>query len=263
MIEGASRLEDVARPGSRIGHRIEVHGSIGSTSDRSAELLRGGQDGIAVVAELQTSGRGRRGRTWTSPAGVNLTMSVGVTSRLPAADGWRLGLAVALAVRSACASVAPVALKWPNDLVDADDRKLGGVLVETTVDGEWITGAVIGIGINVNWSRAQMPAEIVERATSLAELAGAPVDRGALLGRMLASLELELEGVEGGRSPLERYRAACSTLGRQVDVETGGESVSGTAIDLDADGALLVATTDGTVAVTSGEVTRVHPGEPS
>ena len=263
MIEGAARLEDAARPGSRIGHHIEVHGSIGSTSDRSAELLRGGQDGVAVVAELQTSGRGRRGRTWTSPSGVNLTMSVGITSRVRAADGWRLGLAAALAARSACAPVAPVALKWPNDLVDADDRKLGGLLVETTIDGEWITGAVIGIGINVNWRRAQMPGEIAGRATSLAEVAGAPVDRAVLLGRILASLELELEGVECGESPLERYRAACSTLGRRVDVETGRESIAGIAIDLDADGALLVATTDGTVAVTSGEVTRVHPRDRS
>ena len=260
MIEGATRLDAAARPGRRIGHTVEVHASIGSTSDRCAELLLAGREGVAVVAELQTSGRGRRGRTWASPAGVNLTVSVGVRPELAAADGWRLGLAAALAMHSACAPYATVALKWPNDLVAPDDRKVGGILVETTIEGHRMAGAVIGIGINVNWLRSQMPQEIAGRATSLAELSGGPLDRAELLARLLAALEAEIDGVEGGASPLERYRAECSTLGRWVEIDAGAQSITGTALDLDPGGALLVETEGGTIAVTSGEVVRVQPG---
>ena len=260
---GAMRLEDAARPGSRIGSRIEVHASIGSTNDRAAELLRAGEEGVAVVAELQTSGRGRRGRRWTSPPGVNLTMSVGVRPRLAAEHAWRLGPAVALAVRDACGPVADLRLKWPNDLVDAEDAKVGGLLLETTIDGDRLSTAVIGIGINVNWRRTEMPPELAAAATSLAELSAAAVDRASLLGRLLHMVEVELERVESGQSPLERYRAACSTIGRRVEVEAGNRVVSGIVVGLSVIGALVVETAEGTVALGSGEVTRVHPARPA
>ncbi len=213
-----------------------------------------------MVAELQTSGRGRRGRTWTSPPGVNLTMSVGVRPRLAAADAWRLGPATALAARSACQPIADLLLKWPNDLVDAGDAKVGGLLVETTIDGSRLGTAVIGIGINVNWARSEMPPELAGTATSLAELTGSVVDRAALMARLLAALEEEVERVESGSSPLERYRAACSTIGRRVEVEAGNRVVTGTAVGLTSIGALVVETAGGRVALGSGEVTRVHPG---
>ena len=263
MMVGVTRLEDAARPGARIGHRVEVHQAIGSTNDRAAELLATGEEGTAVVAELQTAGRGRRGRSWLSPAGVNLTVSVGLSPRMSAADAWRLGLAAALAVRSACEPIAPLHFKWPNDLVAADDAKVGGLLVETTVDGDRLSTAVIGIGVNVNWRRSDMPAEIGAGATSLADLSATAVDRGTLLGRLLAALEAEVERIERGVSPLERYRAACSTVGRRVEVEAAHRLVAGIVTGLTPTGALVVETPDGsTIAITGGEVTRVHPGQP-
>jgi len=250
----------------RIGHRIERHTSIGSTNDRARELLEGADgDGSVVVAEVQTSGRGRRGRSWQSPPGRNLLMSVALEPDLAAAEAWRLGLATALAVAEACAAVSPVVLKWPNDVVAASDgRKLGGLLIETMAEGDRLRAAVLGIGINVNWQRAEMPADLQEEATSLADLAGAPVDRAALLDRLLDALESEIAAIEAGRSPRERYRALCATLGSAVNVETAEGTVHGRAIDLDATGALVVEDRGGRRhVVTGGEVTRVRPAVPA
>jgi BirA family biotin operon repressor/biotin-[acetyl-CoA-carboxylase] ligase len=192
---------------------------------------------------------------------VNLMMSIGLRPRLDASEAWMLGPAVALAARSACAPIAAVALKWPNDLVDADGRKLGGLLVETTLHGDELVAAVLGIGINVNWRVADMPAELAEEGTSLGELAHREVDRAGLLGRLLSELELEVASIESGASPLDRYRAACATIGRLVTIDIGSGVVVGRAVDLDAHGALVVETADGTVTITTGDVVHARLGE--
>ena len=252
----------VVRPRARIGHTLEVHDSIGSTNDRARELLfEAGGDGGVVLAELQTAGRGRRGRTWISPAGLNLTLSVALRPALAAADAWQLGLATALATLKACRAVSPpdaLGLKWPNDVVAAGERKVAGLLLETVLSGERLTGAVLGIGINANWQPSDMPDEVGRTATSLAALAGADVDRVALLDRLLDSLDDEIVAVEAGRSPLARYRAACVTIGRDVMVETATGNVEGRAVGLDASGCLLVETSAGQVALSSGEVASVR-----
>jgi len=264
VIAPANDLHAAARPGSRIGHRVELHPTIGSTNDRARALLAEPDgEGVAVVAEEQLSGRGRRGRTWSSPPGLNLLVSVGLRPDLAARDAWQLGQAVGLAVRSACSSAAAVELKWPNDLVTRDGRKIGGVLVETAIDGERLAEAVVGIGLNVNWRPADMPSELAGSASSLSELAGAPLDRTQLLVRLLAALELEVSGLEAGNSPLDRYRAACRTLGTAVEVDVGGRVLRGTAVDLDSSGALVLLTDDGPVAIASGEVVRASPAVPA
>lgn len=254
--------QDAARSRGRLGAEIEMHDSIGSTSDRVRELLdAGAPDGIVVVAEVQTAGRGRMGRTWSSPPGRNLTASVGVRPRIAVADAWQLGLAAALAARTACRTAAPVELKWPNDLVAPDGRKLGGLLCEVASEGDHIRHAVLGFGINVNWAHDEMPSELAGSATSLAELVGASLDRVELLSRLLAALEVELDAVEAGRSPLDRYRVACATLGREVTVETPDGPIAGRAVALDPGGALVVEGGDGvTHTIASGEVVRVRPG---
>jgi len=257
----AGAWEAASRPMRRIGHAIEAHDAIGSTNDRARVLLGlADGDGRVVVAEEQTAGRGRRGREWLSPPGLNLLVSVALRPRLAAADAWQLGLAAALAAADACAATAPVTLKWPNDLVSVSGRKVGGLLIETMAGGERLSGAVVGAGINANWRQAAMPADLLETAISLADLAGAPVDRVALLGRLLEALEAELDAIEAGRSPLDRYRARCSTLGRTVSVATPDRTVTGRAVDLDPAGALVVEADDGRHAISSGEVVRVAPG---
>lgn len=253
-----------ARAGRRIGHAVETHESIGSTNDRARELLdRPDGEGTAVVAELQTDGRGRRGRRWSSPPGRNLMVSVAIRPRVAASEAWGIGLAAALAARDACREVAPIDLKWPNDLVAAGGRKAGGLLVETSLDGDRVAAAVVGIGINVNWRISEMPDEIADSATSLTELCGSPVDRVALLDRLLDRLDAELAAVESGVMPTDRYRAALRTIGSHVTVELGGRTLAGIATGIDDHGALVVETPTGTEHVTSGEVVRVRPGVPA
>ena len=268
MVEAMDRpqtpLGAAAHPGRRIGHAVEVHEAIGSTNDRARELLDvAGGPGTAVVAEHQTEGRGRRGRTWTSPPGRNLMVSVAYRPAFAASDAWRLGLAVALAARDACGTVAPLDLKWPNDLVAGDGRKVGGLLIETVIDAERVSAAIIGIGVNANWAVAEMPSEIAGSATSLSELAGRPVDRGALLAVLLDRLDVELAAIEAGESPLERYRAACRTLGSEVTVEVGSRTIAGTAAEIDEAGGLVVETPSGRETVMSGEVVRVRAVVPA
>lgn len=255
------------RARARIGHTLEVHETIGSTNDRARELLSdAGGDGGVVLSEVQTAGRGRRGRSWLSPAGLNLTLSVALRPALRATDAWQLGLATALATLEACAPAAPrssLGLKWPNDVVEQDGRKVAGLLLETVMSGERLTGAVLGIGINANWRPAEMPEEIAGRAMSLSALAGADVDRVALLDRLLDALDEEVLAVEAGHSPLARYRAACVTIGREVAVDTAAGIVHGRAVGLDANGSLLLETTGGQIALSTGEVANVRGDMPT
>lgn len=250
-----------ARPGARIGAALEVHEVIGSTNDRVRELLEADPgEGMVVVAELQSAGRGRRGRSWSSPAGVNLTASVGLRPRVAAGAAGGLIPAAALAARAACRGAAAVELKWPNDLVAPDGRKVGGLLVEVASEADRLRHAVLGFGINVNWAQDQLPPDLRRTATSLGALSGRSVDRIDLLRRLLESLEVEIAALEAGRSPLPRYREVCRTLGTWVTVETPGGPVVGRAGRIDDDGALVIETGTGGVAVTSGEVVRVRAG---
>jgi len=252
------------RPRRRVGRGIEVHDTIGSTNDRARALLdEAGGEGRAIVAEQQTAGRGRRARSWVSPPERNLMVSVAIRPRIAAGDAWQLGAAAALAARDACGAFAPVALKWPNDIVALDGAKVGGLLLETTIDAGQVGQAVIGIGLNVNWSRADMPVEIREGATSLCELAAVAIDRVELLNALLDALDTELIAVETGSTPLARYRDACVTLGTEVVVETATGRVEGRATGIDDGGALVVETRAGSIALTSGEILRLRTGAPA
>ena len=251
-----------ADPSRRIGRTVEFHSEIGSTNDRAREALAAGVgDGLAVVADLQTAGRGRRGRTWTSPAGVNLMVSVALRPHLGAADAGLLGISAALAVRAACASLVPNAdlrVRWPNDVVTGDGRKLAGLLVETALEDGRLSEAIIGSGINVNWPLAEMPDEVRERATSLLELAGGPVDRVALLAAVLDALEAGIAALEGGESPVPRLAAVSALDGRQVTVDLGSDRLDGTAAGISEQGLLLLDTEAGRVALAVGEVVAVR-----
>lgn len=256
-----------ADPARRLGRAVEFHAAIGSTNDRARAALREpGGEGLAVVADEQLAGRGRRGRSWTSPPGVNLLVSVGLR---PSVDGrliGQLGAAAALAMQRACSAVAPraeLAIRWPNDLVDDQGRKVAGLLVETALEDGRRAEAVIGIGINANWRRAQMPAEIAERATSLAELCGGQVDRVALLSQLLSALDDEVSRLERGLSPVRRLRRHSWLDGRQVEVDLGDRLLVGRVIGLDDDGGLLVEHDGQVAALAVGEVVRVQDALPA
>lgn len=250
---------DAADPARRIGRAVEYHPQIGSTNDRARHLLETDEDGVAVVSDLQTAGRGRVGRSWVSPAGVNLMCSVALRPRLEARDAGWLGAAAALAVREACLPWADLAVRWPNDLVAADGAKVAGLLLETAIVGDRLAHAVLGTGINVNWARAEMPAEIRGGATSLREVAGREVDRVALLARLLDALDAEVGALEAGTSPIERLRAVSWLDGRALEIDAGEGMLSGIGAGIADDGSLLVDTEAGRVALAHGEVIRVRP----
>lgn len=231
------------------GWRVEVLERTASTNAVVLERARQGEAaGLVVVAEEQTSGRGRLDRSWRSPPRAGLTFSALVRPAWPAANwSWLpllTGLAVARAVREQAGVDAR--LKWPNDvLVGPDERKVCGVLVEVPADG----AAVLGIGLNVTTSAAELP---VPTATSL-RLAGATTtDRGTLLRAVLRALGKVLDDPVAGRA---QYRALCGTLGREVRVEQpAGREHSGRAEAVDDAGCLVV---DG-VAVAVGDVVHAH-----
>jgi BirA family biotin operon repressor/biotin-[acetyl-CoA-carboxylase] ligase len=249
-------------PNRGIGRAVEFHAQIGSTSDRARAALREpGGEGLAVVADLQTAGRGRRGRSWVSPSGVNLLVSVALRPALPAGVAGLLGVATALAVRDACAGFAPgagLAIRWPNDVVDRDGRKVAGLLLETAIEGGRLAEAVIGMGVNANWLPSDMPLDIATRATSLLALSGEAVDRVALLRAVLDALDLELRALSRGESPVPRARGGSWLDGRRVEIDTGTGIVTGLVAGIADDGSLLLDAEAGRLALTVGEVARVH-----
>ncbi len=213
-----------------------------------------------VVADHQTAGRGRLDRSWDTPPGTALTFSAVVDPELADEDWPLLPLATALAVAEGVRRAADVdpRLKWPNDLllgVDRDERKFAGILLERVsnpVEADRPL-AVIGIGINVAMTEDELP---VESATSL-RIAGATTDRTHVFGEVARVLVevLDLLG-EDPHAVLERYRGACTTIGRDVEVHLpGGEVFTGRAAGVDDRGRLVV---DGR-AVGAGDVVHVRP----
>jgi len=192
-------------------------------------------------------------------------VSVGILADIELGNAWQLGAAAALALVDACRSVLPpssgVGLRWPNDLVDGDGRKIAGLLAETAIVSGRVREAVIGSGVNVNWTRAAMPDEIAERSSALCELAGGQVDRVALLRDYLARLDAGIAAVAAGESLLERFRAVSWLTERRVEVAVGDVSIAGTVAGIGDDGSLLLETDAGRLALGYGEVLRVTPAE--
>ncbi|WP_195210275.1 biotin--[acetyl-CoA-carboxylase] ligase [Actinomarinicola tropica] len=241
--------------------------STGSTNADLLELARGGApDGIVLVADHQSAGRGRLDRTWTAPAGSSLLFSTLVRPDLAPSDLHLLTTAVAVAASDACEAVAGVRprLKWPNDLVVADgdgtDRKLAGILSESVVDGGEVRAVVVGMGLNVNWP-ATLPDDLAATATSLNHLAGHDVDREQLLVAHLRGLEVilaELASPGGREALIIRYRHLSATLGRTVRVELASGALVGQAVDVDDAGHLVVELGGELVPVVAGDVVHLR-----
>jgi len=243
----------------RLGRVIEYRESTGSTNDLAKQLARSGApEGLLVVADEQTAGRGRLGRAWSTPKGSALAMSLVLRPDLPPYEAPRITLVAAVAVAEAVREVTglPAVIKWPNDL-QLNGRKFCGILTEMEADMDRVAFIVCGIGLNVNLPAGSLPPEF--GATSLLAESGAPLRRALLAQAILARVETAYDDLRAGRfaSVLDRWRALSGTLGRAVRVlsVSGEESLTGTAEDVDAEGALLVRTVDGTLhRVFAGEV---------
>jgi BirA family biotin operon repressor/biotin-[acetyl-CoA-carboxylase] ligase len=246
---------------------LEVVETTGSTNtDLAARAKEGAPEGAVLVAEEQSAGRGRLNRRWSAPSRSGLFFSVLLRPSAVPVERWGwLPLLAGVATATALSRSAGVdtALKWPNDLlvtIDGEERKTGGILAERV--GE--DAIVIGIGVNISLRDDELP---VPAAASLA-LAGAKItDRDPILRAILRSLaDWYAEWVAVGGDPAlcrlqQTYAAGCATLGRAVRVELpGGREVDGTAVAVDGDGRLVIATEGGgEQAVGAGDVVHVRP----
>ena len=227
-----------------------------STNRHALELARGGAaEGVVVVADHQSAGRGRLGRSWTAAPGSSLLLSILLRPSLAPERLHLSTVAVALAAADACEEVVGrrPSLKWPNDLV-VEDRKLGGILAEVPEPG----AVVVGLGLNVTWIEA--PPELEATAVALSQVVGREVDRETVLAAILANLERRYEQLRTAPEALVAdYRNNCSTIGRTVRVELASGSFSGIATAVTDDGHLVV--DDGGVdrTVTAGDVIHVRP----
>ena len=254
-----------------LARRIEHLDETDSTNRVAFELGRDGAEaGTTVIAEAQNAGRGRLGRSFYSPANLNLYTSVLLRPTSSIADAPTLILGAAVAVAESVATMvgdpAAVEIKWPNDVL-LNKRKTSGILMESSAEGTRLAFAVLGIGVNLNVDRTHFPDEFRSLATSLSSELGHPVDRAAFSRLLFSNLERELDAhAEGGFEALRpRFEAYFRMRGESVGIdELGGHQMDGIARGIAPNGALEVELTEGprageTVRVLAGDVTiRKH-----
>jgi len=243
---------------------IRVVDATGSTNADVGALARGGAvEGVVLVAEHQTAGRGRLDRQWTAPPRSGLFFSMLMR---PGVDASRLtllpllvGVGAARGLAHACG--VAVTLKWPNDLM-VGDRKLGGILAERVDAGAGALPAavVVGVGLNVTLRESELP---VPTATSLLLAGAAATDRDTIVRAVLREIgaryrEWVAAGGAGARVLVE-YRELCATIGQRVRADLpGGGAVEGLAVDVRADGALMIEAANGRRPVTAGDVVHLR-----
>jgi len=247
-----------------IGSKIVLLPEIDSTNDLVKEYLENGaEEGLVVVAETQTAGKGRFGRTWHSPTETGIYLSVLLKPRLAPDHLPRLTLMAGVAAVFALNEFSPrrATLKWPNDIL-ISGKKVCGLLCEHARSSEGTTGVVIGVGINVNQLPEQFPEELKGTATSLLIENDSPVERVPLIRSFLNHLDQEYQAylMDGGQEMIRKWSDHTDLFEKQVTVTRGSDITCGTALRLDESGRLVVRTDEGKeLTFDSGEVTiRTH-----
>jgi BirA family biotin operon repressor/biotin-[acetyl-CoA-carboxylase] ligase len=261
-LDGAALGQALTRD-SALWRSLEVVPEIGSTNAALAAAAADAPEGTVLVAEHQVAGRGRLDRVWTSPPRAGITVSFLLRPDVPAARrGW-LPLLTGVALAEAVGEVTGVraSLKWPNDLLAGDGRKLAGILAETVTSPVTPMAVVVGVGLNVTTTAAELP----DTGTSLSRVLGATVDRGPVLLEFLRAVErryrrwAEALGDPVSSGLAQDYLRWSSTVGAEVAVSMpDGSTLEGTAQAVDWDGRLVVATPEGTVPLASGDVRHVR-----
>lgn len=244
-----------------IGRTIHYRESLPSTNEHAYRLAQeGASHGEVVIAEQQTAGRGRRGRSWASPPGANLYCSVILRPELSPQRAPELTLLAAVAVAETLREAgANASIKWPNDLL-VEGRKIAGILAEMSAEADSVSFVVLGIGVNLNIRRAEFPRELNALATSVMEARGQRVPRALFAAALWTRLERWLDvHQEKGFAPVrDAWRQLASTLGQEVLVKTETREFRGHAEDIDDSGALLVRTPSGLERVDAGDVEQVR-----
>lgn len=239
--------------------RIRYFGIIGSTNSKAKELAaQGAPHGTVLIADAQTGGKGRLGRSFHSPAGAGIYLSVILRPQCPAVKLMHLTCAAAVAMCNAIEETIGFrpGIKWTNDLVWGK-KKLGGILSELSLDAAGnVDYTIIGIGVNCCQGESDFPEHIRPIATSLAAVTGRPIDRSQVAAAMIAALSTMADTLHTEKaSIMDRYRADCITTGRQISVVNGDDVRHGFADGIDDDGGLLVTFLDGhRETINSGEV---------
>jgi len=237
-----------------IGQRVVYYTSLTSTMETAEqEAQSGAVEGTVVIAEEQTAGRGRIKRVWLSPKG-SIALSIILYPSV-----FNLPFLIMLASLAVAHSIEAVTglrpqIKWPNDVL-INGRKVCGILIESSVQGDVVGYAIIGIGINVNIRLSDFP-EIVSTATSLSDELGRDVSRLRIIQQLLIEVERLYLALQAGGSVYEEWRDSLITLGRRVRVKSGKAVYEGVAESVARDGSLLLRNSDGSLSkIVAGDAT--------
>ena len=256
-------LSELAPKTRWIGARLDIHQSVNSTNRVAEELARrGAPEGTVVIADGQTAGRGRFGRTFFSPPGRSIYLSLLLRPEgMPEAVQHYVfvaSIAVAEVARATLPASVSVEIKWPNDVL-LDGRKTSGINLPVQLDGGRVTAAILGIGVNVNLEEPDLPPELRSTATSLAIANRAPLDRVAVAEQLIERLEQEIDAYRdrGFEQVLEAWLKFFRMRGERVRVRGPGvaKEIDGNVEGVDPDGALVVRTLEGRERVLAGDVT--------
>ena len=237
---------------SIIGKNMECHKTLASTNIRAKELaLAGAPEGTVVAAEEQIQGRGRLGRSWISPSGKGIWMSVILRPQLSPEKAPRVTVMTAVALVRALKRAAKLeaGIKWPNDIV-CSGKKLCGILTEIHAEPDVISYVVVGIGINVNLSAEDFPEDVRNTATSVKMEKGRELNRRDIIQAVLEDMEniyLNSFSDDNFEQLLEEYRNYSVILGRTISVVGAAGEFTGKALDFSKDGSLLVQRDDGRI----------------
>lgn len=250
-----------------LGRKVHYFEALPSTNQTAYTLAgEGALHGEVVIAEAQSAGKGRRGRSWASPPGLNLYLSAIWRPELPPQRAPELTLvaSVALAQTLQEAGAQDAAIKWPNDL-QIHGRKVAGILTELSAEPDRVHFVVLGLGVNLNARPGDFPEDVAGVATSLCEARGARVPRALFTAALLCRLEewLERHAAEGFEPVRQAWKGLSCTLGHEVLVKTEREEFRAFAEDLDDGGALLVRRDGGALErVISGDVEQLRSRRP-
>lgn len=250
-----------AQAAARFGGSIHYFESVDSTNTGAHRLAAAGAaEGTVVVAETQTKGRGRLGRGWASPPFRNLYISIVLRPPIATTVAPQIGLVAGLATAETVSHWAPRAvIKWPNDVLIAG-RKVAGILAEMEADADHVRFVITGIGVNLNSSEADFPAELRDKAVGLCAVVGGPIDRVAFASRLLSRLEERYDQfVRDGFAAIRPLweRLSCLT-GRQVQIDSGDQRYTGVVCGVADDGSLQLRDAAGEdIRVIVGDVTVV------
>lgn len=238
-----------------LGRELEIHEELDSTNNRAKELAaQGAPHGMTVIADSQTGGRGRMGRSFFSPGCSGIYMTVILR---PACSPERAGLLTSLAAAAAAGAVekvsgADVKIKWVNDLY-IGEKKICGILSESALDPEAGRPEWVVVGIGINTARMDFPEELREIASSIGNETGEAPDRNILIAEILNGMDALYGGLETGAF-LEECRRRSNVIGREVTVISGGEQYPARALDIDGEGRLVVEAVGGRKTLNCGEV---------